>query len=665
MAGLFLNFFKVEVEKKDFKIHYIPYEDFNTEDKFFGLTKEYPDFHFYRIDERIYYWNLNGTNNTVPFSSNKHQFTINDNPKLFSRVVESCLMHKLKNDSRLKVWRLKHSFSWEIISSNNLLKGIDGLKAYNCYTISPKFFQKNDTLILGYTVSLKTSYEFDYDRKTLEAKGFDTTGLKGNETEIFANTQSVLRYVKAMGKATIYENFKANHFKNSNNYVGIMKFVGWLNNSIVKNVILPSNNKMKSLVSYNIPSSEFNYEILRKPNRFFYSGKEDIKGLKYHNEKVKEYKPVSYDELNGNIKIGVICPQKYEGRTESFLKVLKNKLESELHITNIEYQIQLINDETINSYSNAVYDEELLKSDIVLVVVSEEQKKLGISNSPYYYCKAKFIGNGIPTQDIRIETINQGMKSFAMTNLTLNIYAKIGGTAWTIEKEDKLKKEFIIGIGSSTLKDGKHVLGLAQIFDPDGRYLVGDCAPISTFDNYKENLKEFLKEIIQNEIKGASIKAGEEFRLIFHIYKSPSSKYEVSAVKEVVEFFNQYSFKYALIHLAYGHNYRLFYGDGNYNVTRGMYLPLDDKESLLSFVPKSNLPLKIRLDKRSTFQDLQYLSQQIYWFSDLSHRSYMPAKKTVTLMYPSLMVSLTEKLKEVEGWDFHRLKHINNKLWFI
>lgn len=665
MAGLFLNFFKVEVENHEFEVSQLLYEHFEEENKFSDLIKKYPDFHFYRIDDRVYYWNKNGLKKILPLNSIKHRFNVNNNPKLFSKIIESCLINKLRSDDRLKVWRLKHSFSWEVISSNNILKGIDGLVAYNSYNISPKFFYKNDNLILGYTISLKTNYHFKYNRESLEKKGFDTTGLKGNETEIFANTQSVSRYVKAMGKTDLYESFKSYQDKNDNNYSGIIKFVNWLNNSVISQIKLPNDNKMKPLTAYNIPSNEFGFEVLRKPKRFFYSGKEDIKGLRYHNEKVKEYKPVSYDEINGEIKVGVICPQKYEGRTESFLKVLKNKLESELHISSIDYKFLLINDESVNSYSEAVYNEDLLKSDIVLVIVSEDQKKLSANNSPYYYCKAKLIGTGIPTQDIRIETINQGLKSFAMTNLTLNIYAKIGGTAWTIEKEDKLKKEFIIGIGSSTLKDGKHVLGLAQIFDPDGRYLVGDCAPISSFDNYKENLKDFLKKIIQNEIQGASITSEEEFRLIFHIYKSPSSKYEISAVKEVVESFTEYSFKYALIHLAYGHNYRLFYGNGKYDVSRGLYLPLDDNEALLNFVPKSNLPLKIKLDRRSTFQDLQYLSQQVYWFSDLSHRSYLPAKRTVTLMYPSLMVSLTEKLKEVEGWDFQRLKHINNKLWFI
>jgi hypothetical protein len=665
MAGLFLNFFKVNLNNDVFDLSNISYVDYESKEDYFELQDSYPAHQFYRVNDRIYYWSKESDSKLLSLNSLKTKVNSKDNPKIISKIIESCLMNILINDDRLEVTRKRHSYSWDVVSSNNILGGIDGLGAYNCYNISPKFIRRNEHVLLGFTVSLRTKFKFLKDRKALEANGFDTVGLKGDEKEVFANTPAVKRFVLAMGYSSIYDNFQKAHFNNKKNYEGIFKFVGWLNSKVIPNVKLPNGSNLEQLTSYNIPSTEFSHQILRRPKRFFYSGQEDTKNLKYYNQKVKEYKPASFDEIEAVVQIGVICPKKHEGRTETFLKTVKNRLETELHIKHVTFATKFIEDEKLESYSGVLYDDQLQKSKAVIIVVSEDQKIIPVKQSPYYYCKAKLIGNGIPTQLIRVETINAGVNSFAMTNLTLNIYAKIGGTAWTIEKEDKLKKEFIIGIGSTTIDDGKHVLGLAQIFDPDGRYLVGDCAPVSTFDNYKENLKAFLKKIILDEIESASISGSEEFRLIFHIYKSPSSEYELSAVKEVIELFSKYSFTFALIHLAYGHNYRLFYGQGSQNVSRGLYLPIDDHEALLNFVPNSNLPLKIRLDGRSTFKDLQYLSQQVYWFSDLSHRSYMPAKRTVTLMYPSLMVALTEKLKEVDGWDFDRLKHINDKLWFI
>jgi hypothetical protein len=157
----------------------------------------------------------------------------------------------------------------------------------------------------------------------------------------------------------------------------------------------------------------------------------------------------------------------------------------------------------------------------------------------------------------------------------------------------------------------------------------------------------------------------KKFRLIFHLYKSAGEEYEIKAINNVKDRFAEYDFEFALVHLGYGHNFRMYYNDGRNDVMQGTYVQLNKHSALLHFVPKSDLPLKIDLDKRSTFTSLFYLAKQVYWFSHLSHRSYMPAKKTVTIMYPSLMAKMTEELKKVDGWDYDRLKAVSEKLWFI
>ncbi|MEO5644057.1 MAG: hypothetical protein ABIQ40_16920 [Bacteroidia bacterium] len=159
-------------------------------------------------------------------------------------------------------------------------------------------------------------------------------------------------------------------------------------------------------------------------------------------------------------------------------------------------------------------------------------------------------------------------------------------------------------------------------------------------------------------------KAGT-FRLIFHLFKSASEEYEITAINGLKARLAEYNFEFALVHLAYGHNFRLYYNDGRYDVNQGTYIQLSKHSALLHFVVKSDLPLKIDLDRRSTFTSLFYIAKQVYWFSHLSHRSYMPSKRTVTIMYPSLMVKMTEELKKVDGWDYERLKAVSEKLWFI
>lgn len=155
------------------------------------------------------------------------------------------------------------------------------------------------------------------------------------------------------------------------------------------------------------------------------------------------------------------------------------------------------------------------------------------------------------------------------------------------------------------------------------------------------------------------------FRLIFHLYKSASAEYEIKALNALREHFSKYPIEFALVHLGYGHNFRIYNEDGAAEVPKGTFIQLSKYTALLHFIPQSDLPLKIDLDKRSSFTSLFYLAKQVYWFSHLSHRSYIPSKRTVTIMYPSLMAQMTEKLKKVDSWDYDRLKAVSEKLWFI
>lgn len=407
-------------------------------------------------------------------------------------------------------------------------------------------------------------------------------------------------------------------------------------------------------------------EIIWKPVRYFYSNRKNIKKLKYYNQMVKEYFPYSYELFQNNeVTFGVICPKEYQGETEDFMRKMESKIKEDFHISKIRFILKLIENRQLAAYKKAVYDNnDFDNCNLIYVVVTQNQKdKLIPKESPYFVIKAKFIGLGIPTQDIKIETIRKNLNQFTLTNIALNTYAKIGGTAWTIEREEKLRDELIIGIGSTISNDNNYVLGIAQIFHNDGRYIAGDVSPLSTFENYSKNLEQHLFKILEPNIN--NIDKSETFRLIFHLFKSASEKYEIEAIKNLQERFKDKNFEFALVHLGYGHNFRLYYNEGKYNVIKGTYIQLSDNTAILHFVDKSDLPLKIEIDKRSSFTSLFYIAKQIYWFSHLSHRSYNPAKKTVSIMYPSLMAKMIDSLKQVDSWDYEKLEYIKGKLWFI
>ncbi len=106
------------------------------------------------------------------------------------------------------------------------------------------------------------------------------------------------------------------------------------------------------------------------------------------------------------------------------------------------------------------------------------------------------IGQGIPSQEILIERI-KGINDFILNNISLNIYAKIGGTAWTVEKIEKEKQEFIIGISSCFDKFQRKIFGVSQIFEYNGNYIVTDCTPLTSIQEYEKAFENYLEETLK------------------------------------------------------------------------------------------------------------------------------------------------------------------------
>lgn len=663
MSGLFVNFFECTFQKDTYLVKALRYSNYNSKEKYKALREAHKDFAFTRHNDKIYYWKLD-ENAIDNLNGETVSFKASDNSRVFLKVFESALIYRLDKTKGYKVRHDRYSHVWRITKQDNLLKPkIDGLALYQQICVNTFYRELDKQIFFGCVISTEIENRFTWGRKEFERHGIDTSGLSGNGDVIFTNRHALKHFFSARGIEGEYQRQIEQLNNNEKQLSVINSFFNWIDKTKTS-FYLPDGNQLVSITKKYLPYSGITREVLPYPKRFYFSNRTNEQhGINY-NEQVKKYKPYSFELFDNNlVKIGMLCPQQFEGVAEGFINRLENILRNDLHLRKLEFHPCYIKDASETSYRDNLYNPELLKCNLVIVAVTEEHIKLPPQHSPYFFCKAKYIGNGVPTQDIQIKNI-KGLNPYVLNNIALNIYAKLGGTAWTVEKEEKRREELVIGIGSTVNDAGRQVLGIAQVFNSDGRYIVGECAPLSNFDNYAENLRDYLLQTL-NKVIDNHINKNQEFRLIFHLFKSAGSRYEVWAVNDVIQKFNNLSFKYALVHLGYGHNFRLFNDDGKQTVARGMYVKLESNSALLHFVPDSCLPLYIQLDNRSTFKDLFYISKQIFWFSNLSHRSYMPAKRTVTITYPSLMADVTEKLKHVDGWDYDRLKNVADKLWFI
>lgn len=660
MSGTFLNFFECKLSNNIAEIYTIDYK--NKED-FESLKEKYHDIYFYRFEgNKIYYWKKN-KESMIPHELKgiRIHISLEDYPQIFRIMLINGFGEFFKQKGAF-VQKQKYSSVFEIHSNKNICKNIDGLQVKKILLMDSLYNRENK--MLGLTLAFKIQNRFMWNKKQMIENGIDVRDLKSDKEQVFCNKIALNRFLESTNNVQNYANTIWKLNSSIEQYKTIISTYKFLKQYLL-DIFINDNIQILDICLNNLPykNDAFSMENLRLPIHYYYSDK--TKSGKY-DEALKVLKPYTYELFSGkNIKCAVICPKKYEGTEEEFSVKLKKKLE-EIFYIKVEFSKYYINDTNLKDYKDIIYNNifiEKERPDIVLVILEEKHKKLDVINSPYYYCKAKLIGQGISSQEILIERI-KGINDFILNNISLNIYAKIGGTAWTVEKIEKEKKEFIIGISSCFDKAKRKIFGVSQIFEYNGNYIVTGCTPLTTVEDYEVAFEYYLEETLKNELF-RHVSNNNEFRLIFHINKSPSNKYEIKAIKNVINKFRELDVSYAIVHLDYNHNFRLFSNEGRENNRKGLYINIDENKTLLTLSDKSINPLLIDIDNRSTFMDKDYITKQIYWFCHLSFRSFMPSKKTVTMQYPYLISKLTNEIKNIEGWDYEVLKGIGDKLWFL
>ena len=66
------------------------------------------------------------------------------------------------------------------------------------------------------------------------------------------------------------------------------------------------------------------------------------------------------------------------------------------------------------------------------------------------------------------------------------------------------------------------------------------------------------------------------------------------------------------------------------------------------------------------YYDLSYITQQIFSFTYLSWRSFLPGEIPATMLYSNLISKLLGKMRNVPGWDADNLNYsLKRKKWFL
>lgn len=464
----------------------------------------------------------------------------------------------------------------------------------------------------------------------------------------------------------------------------------------------------------NVPLSVSNSIELRTPTFIF-----DPAATKTNNLNpdlgLSNYGP--YDSTTFDIKtpnILCICNRNNRGNFTKFLSNLKDGMPQSRYfqkglqkkydlqdvIINIRETQAYSTEEYINTISS--YDEN--KPHLAIIEIPANFKRQTDNTNPYYRIKAKLLSLEIPVQFVTSEIVGNH-NEYILNSIALQIYAKLGGTPWVLPSQRSVDKEIIVGIGHSWLRKNQYagaeqnrVVGITTFMSSDGQYLLGDKVKDVAFEHYFDELLKSLKQSIQRLSTEQGWMDGDTVRLIFHIFK-PIKNTEFHVISQLVRDISQYKIKFAFVTISNIHPTMLFdtnqpgiskYGS---NVAKGQYIPnrgsnifLDEKTCVVQMFGAHELKtskqgmsrpilITIRTPKGNydsndlndlLFYDLGYITQQIFSFTYLSWRSFLPGEEPATMKYSNLISTLLGKMRNVPNWDADSLNYgLKRKKWFL
>lgn len=446
----------------------------------------------------------------------------------------------------------------------------------------------------------------------------------------------------------------------------------------------------------------------------------------WHDGGLRKFGPYSWQRFTPTKpRVCVICKDSFKGQVQQFLYKLENGITEEVigsssktndkkrknlpfdqgfvnkyKLDGINFEFFTADDERPDSYIKAFRkalaksQDQSFKWDLALVQIEDRFEKLYGDSNPYFVTKAKFLTQQIPVQEFKLETANlpDNQLGYALNNISLAIYAKLGGIPWLIKSNPTIAHEIIFGLGSAYIGQGRlekkeRIVGITTVFSGDGKYYLSNLSKAVPIEDYKETLLSNLKATIETIKNDLNWQKNDHIRLVFHSFK-PFKNLEADAVKEAIADLSDFDVDLAFLHIAHDHPFLLFDKEqkgvydfrtkgkkGIYVPERGYFVHFSGYETLMTTTGPRDIklaehgmphPIFLKLHRHSTFKDMTYLARQVFSFTCHSWRSFFPSSMPVTIFYSHLIADLLGNLDTVSAWDVDSmLGRIGNTRWFL
>jgi len=415
-------------------------------------------------------------------------------------------------------------------------------------------------------------------------------------------------------------------------------------------------------------------------------------------------------------KILVLFPDTVQSKVENFLRLLRDGIPAQpdsafsggfakiFGLVNTQFILRKVpwlgrgNRPVADAYCEAI--EEYLTGerdspDAAIVVILNEHAELPDTDSPYLRSKALLLMAGIPVQDVRVSTLTQPAATlqYSLQNLSIALYAKMGGTPWTVDHDLTINDELVIGMGMCELSDSRFLsrqryIGITTVFRGDGNYLLGNLSKECTYDDYPKMLKETTLGILSEIKERNGWRPDDTVRVVFHVYK-PLKEVEMAEIAQdcVATVGSEQNTEFAFLTVSHDHPFsvldlnqqgirgKMGTRKGVYAPERGLIVQIGRYTRLLSTKGPSLIkrdvtplphPLLVHIHQNSTYRSLHYLTEQVLKFTSLSWRSTLPVRRPVTIYYSEQIARQLARLRNIPDWSPAMLNiKLRSSRWFL
>lgn len=464
---------------------------------------------------------------------------------------------------------------------------------------------------------------------------------------------------------------------------------------------LTVNSKPTEIGNSFIKKEPLDYQFFKRPTFVF-----DPTRLKTHafqSGGLIDYGPFDSETFKKkNPRFVVVVPSHLKTEVEAFLNYFKNGEPSKyftkgfvgkyvLNSLSMDYASFAVDEKNVaESYRKTCLEITQNKTyDLAIIIIEESFRSFTGNSDPYLVAKSVLMSQGIPVQEVEIETIRQSGRPYSLDNIALACYAKLGGTPWTISSPSLANDELVIGLGSATLRQTRlsptaRYVGITAVFGSDGNYLFSNLSKEAEYEDYQPQLTEGLKQVIAEIAERHGWKNNQTLRLIFHQRFKKYNKVDIQAIKNAIEE-TGYPAEFAFVTIGQQHPFDIFNTNqsssknaspkGEFVPERGYFVQNSNNSALLTVIGPGQLvtskqafpkPLLVSVHRDSTFDDLQYLTKQVYDFTSLSWRAFNPTNVPVTIQYSDLIAELLGKLRSVKNWNSDILyTKLRDNRWFL